>query len=138
MKNKDLDILNASIPQESTDDDYYINSQLIIKDSNMSSEQEDEDEEHPTLTLAKEMLDKGIAAASGMKKLLEQLYAKDGAVVKVKPHEKELKRAMKRFYGTASTEITFDMYKQALAARKKIAKKIRDQMIDEQSNSFSE
>jgi hypothetical protein len=132
---KDKDILNRKVNELVNDEvNYVLNLRSLLEDPKVLEEEQRKDtfQKHPQLIKTKQDLLKAINAASGARKIIEQLFGTD-ADVSVGSHEKELKRAIKRIFGVNSEVITFEMYKQVVSQMRNIADDIRGKIVDEQS-----
>jgi len=131
---RDKEVLGLKFPEDPGEDiDYLLTVKSLLETEDFVKEMEvsQNSETHPKLTEAKEKLLTAINAASGMQKIIEQLHSK-GADVRIPPHEKEVKRAIKRVFKTDKGEITFQMYQQAIAKLRDISETIKQEVINEQ------
>jgi hypothetical protein len=140
LDRKAQEILGLQFPEKPEDrEDYLLTMQSVIESQEFLEEMQREQnrETHPLVTEAKKQLRTAINAASGMRKIIEQLHSHN-ATVKIASHEKNVKRAIKRVYKTGADEITFEMYKQAIERTREIADEIRKGIIDEQAKRVQE
>lgn len=132
---KDQSFLNIKKPSKKRDESDYLLSLNDISQTKEALEikiKTETQKVHPKVEETKEALRLAINSLSGTKKILEQVYG-DGADVSVLDTEKDLKKALSRVFGSSNTsEITFDMYKEAIAKRREYADKIKESVIREQ------
>lgn len=135
---RDREVLDLDFPEEEAKDDSYILSlRTLLETPEFIKELEDQQnrERPPQVEEAKRQVKRAIDAASGLQKVIEQVHSKN-ANVTIGGHEKDVRRAIKRVFGSSSDKITFQMYKQAIEKLRDISTTIKDAVIDEQARGI--
>lgn len=129
---KTKSILARNLPEDIKEiQDYILPLEQVKKqiedDFDLGKE---EAKEHPKVVQAREALIDGINAATGAMKLIEQVFG-ESASVEIAPQDMEIKNVLARTFGGEHTQITFDMYKQAIEGVRIITDKVQKGLIDD-------
>lgn len=137
INNRDLSILERGVPGYVKEDTEYVLDNKTFQDIGEIPIEERESPEDENIVKAREVeetLQIAIDAISGSRKVIEQLYGQN-TTVDIKPHEKEVKKSVRRIFNSDSNVVTFEMYQQALAELRIEADKVMDKVIDVQGQT---
>jgi hypothetical protein len=134
LSERDKQILGKGSPEKpDVEDNYVITLRKAMEQAQREQalSESEQVEEHPKLRQAEDILEMGIAAASGARKIIEKLFGSTASVT-IAPTEKAVIKAVEKLFGPGHTSITFEMYKQATEELKQLREYVFNKVIEEQ------